>query len=458
MDSAKILFIFFSGILFFFIPLFIKNVRQYFLGLASSLYVFSSGWIFYRYNGLMFADLPILGLLILGMISSRRFRWTASPISLPVLGIVVWGIVSSFGAIDQGWALSEVTKYVRMYLLIICLVHHIQNMKDLRIVLISMLTGLLFQVLLGIYQWRFGTLGIWFLGERLSQRMRWRTMGTFFVPSFYANYLTMLIPVAFRMFVYYKSPDLKWTIFYGANFLLGTVALLTTYGRGPWIALSISIVILILITLFKSRFKARMKWTYAVLLLFSLAFSYRYGSKILGQFGGTRHASYEVRFPQFRIASRIIRDNYLLGVGLGNYEFFPYNYMTAQERRHQMARVYASRVHNSYYLMFSELGIPGGVFLLCWFGMILVTSFKILKTKLYHSLMINLTLGILGGMIAIMVVFTFSPDIHAYQILYQISIFSGVLMAEQQLLKKAEYRRLKSHQNSLQVYSERSTG
>jgi len=440
MTSAKLIFIAISTILFIILPFFIKNVRQYFLAMASSLYVFSTGWIFYHFNGLMLADLPILGLLALSLFSGRHIKWILHPVTLPLLGFIVWGLVSSFAAVVPGWCISESTKYLRMYLLIVVLVHNIRSMDDLRVVVNSMIGVLLVQVFIGIYQWRFGAVGLWFLGERAASRIAWRSMGTFFVPSFYANYLAMVLPVAFRLFIFYKAPNRKHVVLYGAALLFGVLALFSTYGRGPWVGFGFAIVILTLLSFLKGRFRPRLNWAIPVLIFFSLLFVQRYGSKVIGQFQ-QRMVSYEVRFPQFRLARRVISQNQMLGVGLGNYELVAINYMNERERADTMARIHASMVHNSYYLVTAEMGLPGGFFLILWFVSIFWSGYRIIQSKMYNPFIVNTAMGVLGGMAAIVVVFTFSPDVHSYQIQYQISLFSGILLAETQLMKNAAARK-----------------
>ncbi len=432
---------FIAGMLLFVIPLFVKNVRQYFLGLAASVYVFSQGWIFYHYNGIWYGDIPIIGLLVLGFLSQRQFRWSANPIGVPMLCLIVWGVIASFSAVNQGWALSELTNYARGYLLMICVVHHIQSLKDLRIVVYCMLGAFLVEIFIGLWQFKYGTTGLWFLGERRFGRISWRTMGTFFVPSFYANYLGMVLPLAFRMFVYYKPPNIRWTYFFGAAFLLGIVALYSTYGRAPWIGFVIAMAVLIIISVFQSRFKPRAKWTGAVMVLFVAVFILRYGTNIEGQFGGQRQGSVDIRWSQFDVARRIMQDNIVFGVGLGCYELASWNYMTREEQTDDMSVMYGQLVHNSYYLLASEMGILGGVFLIAWLGMICLTAIQILRIKPYHPFITNITLGIFGGIIVIGAVFTFSPDVHAYQLLYQICLFSGILLAAKRVLKEAAFNK-----------------
>ena len=435
MDSAKLIFIGFSTVLFIIVPLFIKNVRQYFLALASSLYVFPTGWIFYHQNGLWLADLPILGLLAVSFFSHRKINWILKPIGWPLLAFIIWGVVCSFGSPMQGWAISELTLYARVYLLMVGLYHNIQSMKDLKIVVFSMLGALLFQSFLGLYQWRFGRMGLWFLGERPAALLKWRTRGTFFHPSHYANYLAMVLPVSYRLFLFFKTVDRRQLILFGGTFFLGIIALYSTYGRAPWIAFGFAAAMLTLIGLVSMKYRTRVTWAFPVLLFFLLIFAQRYGGSIVGQFS-QRMQSYEVRFEQFRYARRLIAASPVLGVGLGNYERGLSRFLRSQE---EVVNVNMSdiTVHNSYYLIATEQGLPGGLLFIIWFIIMFYTGFRILRADLYHAFIINVTLGILGGIAAILVVFTFSPDIRAYPIQYQIGLFAVILMASRDITQRA---------------------
>jgi putative inorganic carbon (hco3(-)) transporter len=449
MEFSKVLFIFFSILLFAAIPVLVKDSRRYFLCLVSFCNVFTSGWIFYHYGGLMLADLPVLCLLFLGLFTGKRFDWKASPVGPVLLMLVFWGLLTSFWATEQGWAVGEVTKHLRAYLVVVVVLQNIRSLSDLKLVVYSMLAGLLIQAVLGIYQNYFGALGVWFLGERQGDRVDWRAMGTFYVASFYANYLILVLLTAFRMFVYYRPPNLKHTVFFGSTFLLGVMALLKTYGRSQWIGFVIALGVTSVLSLWRSKFRVYTRWVLPVVVIFSVLFTVRYRGKILDQFGENRRLAYESRFVQWNIATRMIAKNPITGVGLSNYELHSWDYMTTEEKTNFQSTVYSWLVHNSYLLYAAEIGIPGALILVTWFMALFWVGVKILRAKFSHPFIVNTTVGILGGLLAFMIVIRYSPDIHEYSILYQLGLLSGILLAEWRLLKKAEWQKICSQKNGV---------
>jgi len=440
MDTPKLFFILFSLLVFGLMPFIMKDARRYYLGMACFMHVFCTGWIFYHYTGLMLADLPVLGLFAYSLFSGRRIRFFIMPIALPMLGIILVGSLSAAWAKQPGWALAEASKYVRGYLLVVCLYHNIQSIRDLRFVLNCMLSGLVVEAVICIIQYKYGTIGIWFLGERMHY-VAWRATGTFSVPSFLANYLALTISVAFRMFVFYRPQKILSSVLYGAAGILGFGAFFSTYARGPWLSFLAGMAVVFIVSLMHSRFKAKSPWGMPVLLLFFVAFAFRYHTPIMDQFGTARRSSYEVRFVHFEIAKRMIRDRPFQGVGMGNYELNVQNYLTTEERYNVMVAVYLGMVHNSYLLLSAEMGLPGGILFAFWFISILITIAQILKTRLNHPLIINFTLGILGGIVAMAIFLVSSPDIHEYSLIYQASLFCGILLAERNLLKMAAVNR-----------------
>ncbi|MDM7926305.1 MAG: O-antigen ligase family protein [bacterium] len=441
MDLSKIIFIALSLVFFAVVPAFLRDVRRYYLGMASFMYVFTSGWVFYHYTGLMLADLPILALLAVSVFSGRRIRFSQPPVGGFLLAIIALGLASAAWSKQPGWAIAEISKYMRGYLLMVVLVHNIRDVRDLRLVVNGTLAGLLIESLLGIYQWKFGALGVWFLGERPAWRVDWRTFGTFFVPAFYANYVAMALSLSLRMFLYYRPSKVGTAVYYGAVSVFGLIALYTTYARGPWIGAVTGILLVSLLSMTRARFRPRANWTFAVFGIFLAVFLLRYNQHIVDQFGAGRKKAYESRFSQANVAYRIIAKNPLHGVGLGNYQEVSWDYLTPEEKSLDSAYVVAWMVHNSYLLLASELGIPGGILFVCWFLSILSLAWRVLNHRMQHPFVTQVSMGILGGILSLMVFLIPGPDIHEYSLMYQICLYSGMLLAAKNILDRAERTR-----------------
>jgi O-antigen ligase len=442
--NPKLIFAAMALLLFGMIPLFVPDRRRYFLAFACMIHPFTSGWIFYHYTGLMLADLPMIGLLVFSLLSGRRMRIRQGAVGASLAGIVIWGAVTALWAVNPGWVMAEVSKYARMYLLLVCFVHNVRDLRDLRFAVHWMLVGLMLQALIGIYQWQFGALGIWFLGERPAWRVDWRSMGTFFVAAFYANYLAMNLQVAFRLFAFYATPRLGAAILYGAACATGFVAFYASYARGPWIGFVVALAAVTLYSLFRTRFRMQNRWGLPVLLVFLSLFVFRYHTQIIDQFGEGRRAAIESRFPQYRVAGRIISDRPLGGVGCGNYELVSWDYLTPEEKSSHMARVTAWMVHNSYLLMTAEMGVPGGLLMVAWFLSMCALAFRILRARLSHPFIANLAYAILAGTVSMIIFLLSGPDIHEYSILYQVTLFCGMLIAMRNILGEAERRSLEA--------------
>lgn len=50
MNTPNFIFILISSVVFFIIPIFLKNKRQYYLSLSASAFIISTGWIFLPNN------------------------------------------------------------------------------------------------------------------------------------------------------------------------------------------------------------------------------------------------------------------------------------------------------------------------------------------------------------------------------------------------------------------------
>ena len=414
--------------------LFVKNRKRYFLTWLPIAFTFPAGVYIHHYNGIMLPDIALFALFFIG-ISSGRFKFYISPVSLPILGLIVWSTLSAVQALNVGWAITEVTSLIRAYLVLLVIVNLVKTPKDLKVTINALLIGFAIQTLIGIHQWRLGPVGLSYLGERVY-RVQWRSMGTFYVPSYYGNYLIFILPILFRLFMFYKPPNKMMTKIYGGLLALGVIAMFSSYTRGPWISFVASITLITVFSMFQKKFRPKTRWAIVIFIIFAGAFALKYGDKVISQFSETRQASADIRYDQWRIASRVIRAYPIFGTGFENYEFHSPDFLTDEDRLNVKAWQFSEMVHNSYLYMAAQTGIPGGIMFLFWFFFVFKKGFTVLKSKsLYIS---NLAIGIMGGFFATMLSYMYSPDIHSLQTLYQFWIMGGLIYALANMDKKLE--------------------
>jgi len=401
-----------------------KKARQNLLFLLSLYFIFNVGWVFYQYTGIMVVDFPIVALIILGNISREKFRFFFTEISTPAILLIFWGVVTSLIAIEVGWALAELSMILRGYLVFLCVANHLKKIEDLHSLLKGLTVGIILEFLMSIWQWRIGPTPLSpFINELYHD---WRSSGTFYVPHYLGNYLLLLMPIFFRLFLYYKAPTKIMNIRYGLLFGISLLTLFLTLARGPWIGFAGSITIVSTLSLIKSKYRLRAKWAIGLLMLGAGAFLIQYSTTIIEQFGGGRSDAATIRYDQFRTARRVIADNLLFGTGLGNYELISPKYVYDYEKADPRSWQFSEMVHNSYYFLAAQLGIPG-IILFFW-GAILVfrKGFKAIKSKIpFFS---NLSIGIITGFLGLGIAFLAGPDVKSFQLLVQIGINVGILI------------------------------
>ena len=407
----------------------VKEKKRFLLMMAVLFYPFSTGLIIYRYNGIMLSDFPLFALLALLLVDKAKFTFPKE--AIPILVLAFWGIIYAPTAGMTKFAYSESLRFLRGAMVFIVIVNAVKTPKDLQAAFNALLIGLLFESLLSIYQWRMGMpLGLRFLGE--PGWIGWRTRATFAHVSYFGNYLIFLVPLVFRMFVFYAPPKKIYTRIWGFVLFCGILALFSSMTRGPWVALAISLTAMIIYSLMQKKLRPKIMVPITIMIVFASAFFIRYLPKIIGQFQGERMASADIRMPLNRVAMRAIQANPIFGVGMGNYRAECHKYVVPeaepQLRGFHIRQLSWDYVHNSFLLVTAESGLVGGFCFLGFFITVFFRGVRFLK-KSISPYLLNLMVGILTGMFAIFTAFQFSPDIHIHQINVQFFIMTGLVIA-----------------------------
>ena len=386
--------------------------------------VISVGWIFYHYTGFWLMDFPVLILLFISAFKGPRFRFVVPYVGRPLILLFIWLTISSFLAINQGWALAELSKYLRAYLVFICVTNNARDKSHLQALLNGIFVALFFESLVGMWQWRFGYAGLWALGENADA---WRASGTFFVPHYLGNFMIFVLPLVLRLLVFQKAERPVWSYIYSTMAAFGVIALFATYTRGPWLSFIISMALMFIFSFLKSKWRPRVRWAMVLMVLMGFVFLYRYSPVIINQFGGQRDASRDIRFDQFRIAYRVILGHPLFGTGLENYELVSPGFVTPEERLDPRSFQYDEMVHNSYLYFTAQAGMVSMAILLYAVIRFLLVGLKVIHSKSIYVR--NISIGILMGFLSIFIALLSAPDIRSEQLLFQAGIMAGLLFS-----------------------------
>lgn len=402
----------------------LKDRRKFLLVLTIVFAPLQSAFIFYHFNGLMLMDFPMLALLALSLFApEKNFRWSFPGISLAIALFLGWTLVTCFTAINTGWALSEWTRFLRGFLLFVCIANYTNTPARMKAALYALLGTFAFQAMLGTYQWRYGPLGLRILEEIGYD---WRAAGTFEHPGVFGDFLIMILPIVVRLLVFQRHDDKKKAWMYFALLAFGAGGLLGSYGRGPWVSFAGAMIIMFIYSLFQRRLRPRAMVPMLLLVAAGIVFAAQYADTILLQFTGEdRQSSSEVRKPLNRVAMSMAKDHAFIGVGLGCYRLASLPYARKEYDPHKGVPLYqlAQIAHNSYLLIACETGVGGTLTFLFFVFCIFKMGRRVLK--LNNTLFSNLSLGMMTGILGFIVSINSGPNIMNHQLIMITWMFGG---------------------------------
>ncbi|TDI78226.1 MAG: O-antigen ligase family protein [Caldithrix sp.] len=399
----------------------LSTIRRVLLFLLIFLAPFHTGWIFRFHNGIFFIDVPLILLIFLGFIDNRKFKFYWK---IPAMGFIVWVLLTGMLAIRYDVVFSEITRFIRGYLVFLYVVNSTRDKKDFNTLVIALFASFGFQSILGFIQWRSGYIGLSFLGE---DSFWFRAGGLFSHPNVFADFLIFNLPLVLRLFVFYKHKKRSHNIFFCALFLSGLGALFATYSRGAWLSFVGATVLMLLYSLFKYKFFPKVVSGVAFLVLLGTIFAVHYVPTVVSQFEAkNRQKAAAVRVPLNKVAFSIFADNAIWGVGMGQYTFHTHKYahehVTEEHDYYQLLQV----VHNSFLLILSETGIVGFLFYGGIFFLIFKHGIRVMKNK--NPYVSNMGLGILTGFLAFFIAMLAGPDLRDHQIQMVFWILAGFLV------------------------------
>ncbi len=330
--------------------------------------------------------------------------------SQPFLWYLFFTACSVLVARDATLSFFEIFLLLQMLLLQVYIACTVRTRQEVVFIVSLLIVGIILESLVIIQVWYTGEV---FAIAGISTRMNidaniatqvLRPYGTLGSPNYAAAYLGLVLSLIASVFFTQLSRGYKTVAALAVG--LGGVALLATFSRGGWIALSIALMVMGAIA-WKRRWLS-LSTPLAVIfsgLLLAVVFQDRIIARVTADDGGSAHS----RIPLMKLAFNIIQDQPLLGVGANNFATVMNNYVTAD-----LIGEWLYTVHNSYLRIWAEIGI-GGLLAYVW---ILFATLRYgwrggkSSDPILAPLAIGLMAGIAGHMVQLFVdVFNSRPPI-----------------------------------------------
>ena len=194
-----------------------------------------------------------------------------------------------------------------------------------------------------------------------NAEIRARAYSLFGNPNIFAEYLVMVMPLTVATFWTTKRDGVR--LLFVVMFLVQLAALFMTMSRGGWVGLAFAALVFVWIV--------RKELLLLAIPLSGIGMFFipeTFVSRFLTIFN-FRDSSTSYRFKIWEITEELIRDHFLVGVGLGHQ---PFKLIFEQYIR-TMPIFHA---HNSYIEIFAELGVVGFVLFLLFMGSIFVNLIR----------------------------------------------------------------------------------
>jgi len=300
---------------------------------------------------------------------------------------------------------------------------------------------------------------------------------TFGNPNFTSEYIGLVFPMTF--FLIFAASKKRFQFCYSTASIVMAIFLLLNKSRAVWIGTGLSftcVIVYLLILFMRSRIRfhggehelahgrriLRMFVLVGVFvsLIIGLSFipflSKAPGLNILNSRvqGLAREAETIFEFDVFKgvyrqgdtMAQRIliwrntlgmIRDNSILGVGIGNFKIKYQPYRTEDEQKTTGPDVFVRRSHNEHIQLLSEVGLFGSVFFYWMIGLTIFMSSQLLRSA-RNIVPQCVGIGFMGSFISMYVAMFFNFSLQTPTPCLTLFFFTGLLMAAHSVFLKSD--------------------
>lgn len=324
-------------------------------------------------------------------------RPDCNQVTLPAALFLLICMASLFVAPDTTLGIFGVFSVLERFLLYLYIVKVVTSREDAVFMVRLLLIGLVVQsvVMLAQAGGLMGDIDYYGIKARTEFAGDSRISGTIGSPNPAAAYLAMSMAVAFSVLLSgLRWPDKCLAI---VGLTTAILPMIFTLSRGGWVSLLVSFAILV--ALGGRRVPRKTVGAVAFVFVF-LAIPFR--SAIEQRLYGDDNGSIASRMPLNELASVMIQDHPLLGVGANNFSVAMQPYLA-----HSFSGDFLYAVHNAYLLICAETGVVGLIAFL-WF-LIAIVHKGLRSRKLRDPSTTLPALGCAAAVVGFMVQMNFDP-------------------------------------------------
>jgi len=284
-------------------------------------------------------------------------------------------LLSATKSIELSLMVKEIVRCLELIVIYYLTINLINDDKKMRVVLYSIFLTMAMVSVIGFININYNGLG-------------YRVTSFFGNPNPLVGYVNLVIPVSFGMLV--TSAFLWERIALGIFSALSIIIWVFTFSRTGWFSLVLTMILIFSLIKVKKRVVLFLVVFIAIIAILFLSSNTRDKFMYALNLNAAR-VSLEDRALSYSIGLNMVKDDLILGIGIGNYPLLIKKYTKVYE-------ITQHHLHSLYLQLFIEAGIMGLSAFVFWLVCIvkyLVNSLKSLENSRHYWLFV----GLVGGVI-----------------------------------------------------------
>lgn len=324
--------------------------------------------------------------------------------------------------------------HLRMIFILWYIINNARDYKSIKFLMMGVAAGLMFHSAVGIFEKVSGhTINIPILSTKGTEYgigeggQSWqgdRIQGATKHPNWLAKALDLFIPAFFLISIYFKK-DFWYRLVLFTSAGLSSIALILTQSRSGWGALFAAMMgAFFMMAYYKKKLVQFIFISIiaAVFVLLPVMFTDNVISNRILRSDLSEYGSAYSRIPMFMIAANYIRDNPVMGVGMGMYEPLLVKYDNSTR---QFVQDEIKPVHNTFLYYAAENGIPALIFLIIFLGSPIYMGLKISGSQEGYVRLV--ALGLVMGIFSNILILGYT--IYVFRKLWEIMVPIGIIGA-----------------------------